>query len=137
MIDMSAVVNQIEQFDDDFPQAEAVLPVQFHGVRRGTVAGELWGRLMIAMLVDAIRSFQTGLEASQPAHSDEFFGSGSWIFSDEDNGFFSFRAVCDALELDPRALRTGLVGWERRKLYGEKVPQIARRPISGTKRISG
>jgi hypothetical protein len=115
MMDMSAVVNQIEEFDDDFPQAEAVLPVQFHGVRRGTVAGEPLGRLMIAMLVDAIRSFQTGFEACQPAHPEEFSEARSWIFSDDDNGFFSFRAVCDALELDPRALRTGLVRWERRK----------------------
>jgi hypothetical protein len=137
MMDMSALVNQIEQFGDDFPQAEAVLPAQFHGVRRGTVAGETWGRLMIAILLDAIRSFQTGLEARQPARREEFSEARSWIFSDDDNGFFSFRAVCDALELDPRTLRTGLVRWERRKLAGEKALRIVRRSIPGATRISG
>src|SRR5262249_35657675 len=113
-MDMAAVVNQLEQFDDDFSQAEAVLPAQFHGAKRGTAGGEPWRRLMIAMLVDAIRSFQTKLEAYQPARREEFSEARSWIFSDDDNGFFSFRAVCDALELDPGALRTRLVHWEKR-----------------------
>jgi hypothetical protein len=136
-MDMAAVVNQIEQFDGDFSQAEAVLPAQFHGVRRGTAGGEPWRRLMIAMLVDAIRSFQIKLEAHQPARREEFSEARSWIFSDDDNGFFSFRAVCDALELDPRTLRTGLVRWERRKLAGEKALRIVRRSIPGATRISG
>jgi hypothetical protein len=92
---------------------------------------------MIAMLVDAIRSFQTELEARQSARREEFSEARSWVFSDDDNGFFSFRAVCDALELDPRTLRTGLARWEKRKLAGEQALPIVRRSIPGAKRISG
>jgi hypothetical protein len=42
-MNMAAVVNQIEQFDDDFPQAEAVLPAQFRGVRRERQRASLGG----------------------------------------------------------------------------------------------
>jgi hypothetical protein len=136
MISMPQIVNETEQFDDEFSQAEGVLPLQFHGGRRGTATTEPLRRLMVAMLVDAIRCFQTKLEARQPAKCQEFAEVRSWIFSEEDNGFFSFTAVCDALEIDAKAIRQELVTWNEKKLASEKPRIMIRRSASAAKRIS-
>jgi hypothetical protein len=72
MMDLPAIAKSMEQFDDECPQAGAVLPMQFHGDRRGTAITEPLRRLMVAMLVDAIRCFQTKVGARQPAKRREF-----------------------------------------------------------------
>jgi hypothetical protein len=136
MITMPEIVNETEQFDVEFSQAGAVLPLQFHGGRRGTATTEPLRRLMVAMLVDAIRCFQTKLEARQPAKRQEFAEVQSWIFSDNDNGVFSFDAVCDALEIDPQATRKELVRWAEKKLAGNKPRWMIRRSAPAAKRIS-
>jgi hypothetical protein len=64
-------------------------------------------RLMLAVLLDAIvqlrRSGSTGaIEASRWIH-----GEGA------DDSAFSFRAVCDALGLDPGYLSRGVFSWAR------------------------
>jgi hypothetical protein len=61
----------------------------------------------------------------------------SWIFSNEENGIFSFKAVCDALKVDPEGLRKSLVQWEERRLSGEKPRRMIRRLAAPmAKRIS-
>jgi hypothetical protein len=100
MIDMLATVNRLQQFDDELPQADSVLPVQFHNGRAETATAEPIRRLMVAVLFDAIRCFQTKLVLRQPAGRREFaevrswiFSEvRSWIFSDDDDACFSFRA---------------------------------------------
>ena len=138
MADMFTAIHPTNQMGEDFAfSAGAVLPVQFYSARRGTSSVEPLQRLMVAMLVDAVRCFQTKFEARQPAKRQEFAEVRSWIFSDEDNGIFSFKGVCDALEVDPEALRKSLVRWEERKLSGEKPPRMIRRSaVPITRRIS-
>jgi hypothetical protein len=136
MIDMPTMVNQIDELDDEFSQAEAVLPLQLHGARRGASTIEPVRRLMVAMLVDAIRCCQTKLDAHQRAKRQEFGEARSWIFSDDDNGFFSFRSVCDELEFDPKAIRKRLAQWEKGKLGAEKPRLMIRRLTPVAKRIS-
>jgi hypothetical protein len=111
MIDLPAIAKSMEQFDDEYSQAGAVLAMQFHGDRRGTAMTEPLRRLMVAVLVDAMRCFRRNVGAPQPAKRREFVEVQSWIFSDKDNGFFSFGAVCEALEVDPKAIRKRLVHW--------------------------
>jgi hypothetical protein len=127
MADMFAIVNETDQLDDKFSAVEAVLPVQFYGARRGAATIEPLRRLMVAMLVDAVRCFQTKFGARQPATRQEFAEVRSWIFSDEDQGTFSFKAVCDALEIDLKVIRTGLVRWMEKRLSGEEPRMIVRR----------
>jgi len=110
-----------------FPfQPEAVLPVQFHHARRGTGAVEGIKSLMCAILVDAVRCFQSNLEARKPARQQQFSEAHFWIFSDAGYGPFSFMQVCGALELDPHSVRRWLLRWQRRKRAGEKPPTIRR-----------
>jgi len=138
MADVRTAIRANDQVSEEFAfPAGAVLPVQFYSARRGTASVEPLQRLMVAMLVDAVRCFQTKFAARQPARRQEFAEVRSWLFSDEENGMFSFKAVCDALEVNPEALRKSLVGWEERRLSGEKPGRMIRRLAAPTaKRIS-
>ncbi len=136
MADMLAMLNETDQRDGEFSEAKAVLPLQFYGARRGAATTEPLRRLMVATLVDAVRCFQTKFEARQQARRQEFAEVRTWIFSDEDNGPFSFRAVCDELEIDPKAIRKGLMRWEQKRLSGEQPRMIRRSAVPLAKRIS-
>src|ERR1700752_2702275 len=127
MLEMVEVVKQSEWFDDEVSQAGTVLPVQFHNARVDKATAEPLRRLMVAILVDAIRCFQTKLTLRQPARRQEFAEVRSWIFSDVDNGCFSFRAICDALGIDPKAIRKRIAEWEEMRCAGDKSRRIIRR----------
>jgi len=114
----------------EFPfQPEAVLPVQFHYARRDTALVDGIKRLMCAILIDAVRSFQINLEARKPARQQQFREAHFWIFSDMGYGPFCFKEVCIALGLDPQSVRRWLPCWQRRKRAGEKPPPIRRSSI--------
>src|ERR1700746_2222685 len=102
-----SIVNEAYPTSGEFSEPQAILPLQFYGARRGSSEVEPLRRLMVAMLVDTVRCFQTKFEKRQPGVRQEFAEVRSWIFSDEDDGPFSFRTVCDALEINAEAVRKG------------------------------
>jgi hypothetical protein len=108
MMNLHETVNERDEIENALLQAEIVLPVQFHGTPKRTAAFQPVRRLMLAMLVDAVRCFRTKSGARQPVRRRDFAEAQSWIFSDKDDGLFSFNAVCDALEIDPKAVRKTL-----------------------------
>ena len=130
-----SIVSQTDPLEDEFSGPQGVLPTQFYGARRDASETEPWRRLMAAMLVDAVRCYQTKFQSRQPAGHHEFVEARAWIFSDRDDGAFSFRAVCDALELDPETVRRGLAHWKERRLAGESMHMI-RRPAPPVRQIS-
>jgi hypothetical protein len=85
-------------------------------------------RLMIAVLVDAVLCLQTKSEARRPAPRQEFAEARTWMFSNDESKPFSFRAVCEALEVDPEAIRKGLARWKEEQLSRGK-PRMLRRPM--------
>ena len=83
MYDTVARIDSPAAANGEFPfQPEAVLPVQFHYARRGTASVEGIKSLMCAILIDAVRCFQTNLDARQPARQQQFKEAHFWIFSD-------------------------------------------------------
>jgi hypothetical protein len=130
MADIVSMVSDREPTASLFSELRGVLPAQFYGSRRGTREIEPLRRLMIATLVDAVRCFETKFDARQPATSQEFAEVRSWIFSDADDGVFSFRAVCDALAVDPGAIRKGLTRWQEKGFAGGKRRTIRRSTLS-------
>ena len=135
MPDILSMLTDRQPTESDFSELQGILPEQFYGARRGTSEVEPLRRLMIAMLVDAIRSFETKFDARQPATRQEFAEVRSWIFSDADDGVFSFRAVCDALAADPGAIRKGLTRWQENGFACGRRRTI-RRSTLPAKRIS-
>lgn len=59
------------------------------------------GRLMKAVLDDAIHCLRS---QTRELRRD----AATWIFADEDDHAFSFRNICDALDIAPQALRARL-----------------------------
>ena len=134
---MSAMFNEISYLDNEFSQAEILLPAQFHIGRTCRGTAEPLRRLMVAVLVDAIRCVQTKFAARQPSTREEFTEARSWIFSNEDHSVFSFKTVCDALEIDAAAIRKCLLQWEEERLAGEKPRRVIRRStVSLARKIS-
>lgn len=65
-------------------------------------------RLMLAILEDAIVTFQRGLNSPLPGQRRRFQEVDDWVASDDTDWPFSFENVCTALSLDADYIRAGL-----------------------------
>ena len=68
-------------------------------------------RLLLAVLMDAIRCFQAPRSAASSRHEHLRSEARQWLFQKSGRGPFSFEAVCEALDLEPNQLRRGLIKW--------------------------
>lgn len=137
MPDIFALLQNTHRLDNESSSAEVLLSAQFHHRRNSARMLEPLRRLMVAILVDAIRCIQTKFDARQPARRQDYADARLWISSDDDRAVFSFKAVCDTLDIDPNAIRQYLLQWEEKRLSGEKPRRIVRRAaVSLSKRIS-
>jgi len=85
---------------------------------------------MVAVLVDAVRCFQTKSEARNRAGLQEFAEVRSWIFSNYETGVFAFKSVCDLLKIDPGTVRKWLLRWQEGRASGRKPRMIRRAPAA-------
>ena len=73
-------------------------------------------RLMFAVLEEAVECFQ---EYAFPRNRKEellFKDAEDWILKDDHEWPFSFINICEAFDMDPDYLRTGLLRWKRRAM---------------------
>ncbi|MBV8356458.1 MAG: hypothetical protein JO189_00770 [Deltaproteobacteria bacterium] len=115
MADLLTMPYTGDHWNDGLPWAGAVLPAQFYSDCKGPRADDPIHRLMRAILADAIRCFQTGFGARQPTKQRLSAEALSWIL-DESDGVFSFRTLCDLLEIDPIDIRKGLACWWKERV---------------------
>lgn len=91
---------------------DLVLPEQFFAPRRSDsyLSGEK--ALMLAVLEDAIRCFQEHLR--NPRANPRLLSqqAESWIRAEDYDWPFSFNNVCEALGMNPSALREALLRWK-------------------------
>lgn len=116
-------------------RADAVMPAQFYPARRGSASVEPIMRLMAGILIDAVRCFQNNFEAGHPGKRQEFREARLWIFDDRGTGPFSFRSVCDSLEVDPHSLRNWLAHWQEKRRTGDRPRMIRRSPVKIARRL--
>ena len=121
--------------DDLSFRADALMPAQFYPARRGSASVEPIMRLMAGVLIDAVRSYQNNFEARHASRRQEFREARLWIFDNKGAGPFSFRSVCDSLELDPGDLRTWIIRWQEKRRAGERQRLIRRSPVNIAKRM--
>jgi hypothetical protein len=107
--------------------ADAVMPEQFYPPRRNSASVEPIMRLMGAILVDAVHSFERNREACHRNGRLEFEEALFWLFHDDENRPFSFRFVCDALKVDPVYLRNVIVRWQNGRRSADKHRVIRHR----------
>jgi hypothetical protein len=104
----------------------AILPAQYWQRRTLT---EPWHRLMLAILVDAVRCYRRNFHSSAPKDRRDFRKAQEWLFSDADSGPFAYQAICHALGVDAGYLRARLREWSQRTSQAP-VTYRNRRPSS-------
>ncbi|MGH7932172.1 MAG: hypothetical protein ACREQN_03285 [Candidatus Binataceae bacterium] len=121
----------------EFPlEPDSILPSQFYGGRTNREVFQPVQRLMLAVLADAVRCFQTGIEAKSYSRRREFIEVEQWLFGAKVDGPFSFESVCGALNIGPDCLRKALRTWRVKKRAGVRVPMVRRSPVIITKQVT-
>ena len=67
---------------------------------------------MLAVLEEAITTFQKFAFARSLRGQNFFREADRWIRAEDDEWFFSFNNICDLLGFDPAWIRTGLTKWK-------------------------
>jgi hypothetical protein len=100
------VIGSLSEFD--------ILRVrQYSDQWRGTSGLEPEKSLMLAVLLDAVECFQEYVLLRDEHTNRRFRETEDWLFRNDHKWLFSFRNICDALEIDPQYLRKGLLHWKQ------------------------
>lgn len=88
-------------------------------------------RLMLAVLRDALATFQRGLRSSVREDIEQFREVDRWLRSRDFDGIFSFESICESLGIDSGFLRNRLnearvVAFESRRAGRARVPPVDR-----------
>ena len=109
--------NQPSGFDDRIAslfQPDTLLSAQyFDNMRRRTLL-EPEKRLMLAILEDAVNSFQENIFAESGKRKILFDDVEQWIRADGSDWVFSFDHICEALGFTPAYVRQGLLRWREK-----------------------
>jgi hypothetical protein len=97
-------------------QHDEVLAAEYYGRHKRRAQAMPEKVLMLAILEDAVCCFQKFSLARGRRSKSCFEESKRWIFDDDVRWIFSFRNVCDALEMDADYLRSGLLQWREGRL---------------------
>ena len=113
-----------EMSDPSF-QPDVVLRTQFFAERRGRILSEPLRSLMAAVLQDALRNFERNLHAQTILRRRRFLDAERWLFGkNERDELFSFRTVCEVLEVQPHRIRQTVAEWRARALAAETPPPL-------------
>jgi hypothetical protein len=108
---------------------EVVLPDQMFPGSKLPAFVQSEGRLMLAILQDAVDCYQRHALARNPRHRAEFEEAKQWITSSESDWVFSFENICNVLGIDPDYIRSGLANRapknrSRRRTLPRLTPRI-------------
>ena len=117
---------------------DALTPGQYYdGIRADDACVRPIKRLMLAVLEDAMRCYQTYANARSRVQRRLFVEAEGWLMDRKGDGAFTFETVCETLGIDPRYLREGLRRWRVQQLDGMNPRRLARRsPVTRIGRIS-
>ena len=97
------------------PEPGFVIPEQVLAAFKGGAGLQPEKRLMLAVLEDAVTSYQRYALAESAAGRAEFDEAWAWMGLDDHRWPYSFLNVCRALDLDPSCIRRGLSRWRARQ----------------------
>lgn len=122
---------------------DAVIPETFFDCMRNTTAFEPERQLMLAVLENAVRSYNLALSKMSKNRAVSMKVSRSvpnqilrrekcieeceeWFGSGEDIWLFSFENICNALDIDPSYLRKGINKWKKSILESKDTKTTSR-----------
>jgi hypothetical protein len=89
--------------------SDAILPAQYHDLinrRQYPLNGEC--RLLWAVLEEAIRTYLDNMNAASLSRRKAFDQVREWFESEDTDSLFSFRTICEILELDSKQVLRAL-----------------------------
>jgi len=78
-------------------------------------------RLMLAVLEEALLTFQRGLNSSRAEQRRHFYEVDRWVGSDDTDWPFSFENICTCLQIDADYIRKGLKRLKTEAFRGRSV----------------
>ncbi len=116
-------------------EPEAVLPSQYFAQAAIDASLQPEKRLMLAVLEDAVGTFQKYLNARERTAQRLFIEVEEWFASDEQDWPYSFVNITQALGLDVAYLRRGLARWrDRERALASGAGNVIRFPF---RRVNG
>jgi hypothetical protein len=115
------------------PEQYPLLPSQYAEMTRARAGTEPERRLLLAILTDAIVTFQARAASPRRAERRAFDEAARWLFSDDRSWPCSFVNVCEALGIEPGPLRRALIEWRRR--HDDSAVRAARRRLLAGKEL--
>ena len=100
-------------------QPDSLLLEQYLDTTRRKIVLEPEKRLMLAILKDAVNTFQADLFAANAKSSRRFEQARDWITETDGDWVFSFANVCEHLGLNPAYVRNGLLRWMEDQLANQ------------------
>ena len=120
---------------------EIVLPSQFDDLRRNGEGRPPEHRLMLAVLEDAVYSYQQSCDSRTARDRRLAHETEQWFESEETGSPFSFVTICQVFGLDPDYLRAGLRRWQARRESddhaGSRTIPFRIRRVSGSRHHVG
>jgi hypothetical protein len=115
----------------DLFQEDASLPAQYWETFARKRDLEPEKRLLLAVLDEAIRCYRSQIFVG----GRRFTEVQSWLFSEDIDDTFSFRNICDVLNLSPSRIRQSLRTWKpsavRRSTHRTRRPARSHAPYGG------
>lgn len=71
-------------------------------------------RLMLAVMEDAVATFQRYLQEPSRGNEREYMETRAWLASEDLEWPYSFSNICEALGMEPDLVRKKMLGWEAR-----------------------
>jgi hypothetical protein len=116
-------------------EPETILPPQFFDHLRIDASLQPEKRLMLAVLEDAVGTFQKYTGAGNRRMRRLFLEAEEWFASNDTEWPFAFVNICHALGMDPEYMRGGLRRWRERQESGAAdSPKVVRFPF---RRVNG
>jgi hypothetical protein len=116
-------------------EPETILPSQYFDRVQIDASLQAEKRLMLAVLEDAVGTFQKYAGVSGRRARRLFAEAEEWFSSTDAQWPFAFVNICQALSLEPEYIRRGLRRWQQLQLTrGEESGKVVRFPF---RRVNG
>jgi|HubBroStandDraft_4_1064222.scaffolds.fasta_scaffold51562_2 hypothetical protein len=87
---------------------DGVLPVQYFGLLQPRFSAGAEGRLLLAVLEDAIRCYLKNMNRTGRSAVVQFREVNGWFNARNCHDLFAFESICEVFGIDPGWLRSGL-----------------------------
>ena len=116
-------------------EPETILPAQYFDRIQIDASLQPEKRLMLAVLEDAVGTFQKYADVSGRRARRLFAEAEEWFASNDQQWPFSFVSICQGLGLEPEYIRRGLRRWhDEQRLLGDASGKVVRFPF---RRVNG